>query len=248
MKTFARLRPSPATVIATIALAVALAGTGYAAIRLPAHSVGTAQLKPRSVGTAQLKPGSVGTAQLKPGSVGSPQLKKGSVTSAEVKDHSLDRVDFKAGQLPAGPRGQTGPPGVPGPRGATGPTGPTGPIGPAGPAGIPGAGALWALVGKDGNLLNGTVGVSVTHTVGSGRYYVSFGSPLSGKGVVAMRALRDADSDLAGTVYAAICGGGSEGVSCGLSGAGSSTALVETTNAGETQLEDHAFYIAVVSS
>src|SRR5436190_14489097 len=40
-----RKRPSPATVIACLALAVALGGTSYAAIRLPANSVTTRQVK-----------------------------------------------------------------------------------------------------------------------------------------------------------------------------------------------------------
>lgn len=38
-------RPSPAMVVALIALFVALSGGAYAAINLPANSVGTKQLK-----------------------------------------------------------------------------------------------------------------------------------------------------------------------------------------------------------
>jgi hypothetical protein len=37
-------------------------------------------------------------------SVGTAQLKKNAVTSAKVKNHSLLASDFKAGQLPAGPK------------------------------------------------------------------------------------------------------------------------------------------------
>lgn len=91
-----RLRPSPATVIATVALMVALAGTGYAASSLPANSVGNRQLQ------------------------------NNAVTSSKVKDHSLLRVDFASGQVPAGPRGSVGPPGPPGSAGARGATGPAG--------------------------------------------------------------------------------------------------------------------------
>ena len=40
-----RRRPSPALVVACLALAVALGGTGYAAMVLPANSVGTKQLR-----------------------------------------------------------------------------------------------------------------------------------------------------------------------------------------------------------
>jgi len=66
-------RPSPALVVSVMALSVALGGTGYAAIVLPANSVGTKQIK------------------------------KNAVTAAKVKNRSLKSVDFAAGQLPAGP-------------------------------------------------------------------------------------------------------------------------------------------------
>jgi hypothetical protein len=99
------VRPSPATVIATIALLVALGGTGYAASALPANSVGNKQLQ------------------------------NNAVTSPKVKDHSLLRVDFASGQIPVGPRGLRGPVGPPGPPGAPGAAGARGPTGAVGPAG-----------------------------------------------------------------------------------------------------------------
>lgn len=84
MRPLARLRPSPAMVVACLALAVALSGAGYAAVVLPRNSVGT------------------------------PQLRTGAVISAKVRDRSLRAVDFARGQLPAGPTGLQGPPGVSG--------------------------------------------------------------------------------------------------------------------------------------
>lgn len=82
--------------------------------------------------------GAYAATQLPKNSVGSKQLRKNSVNSAKVKDHSLLGVDFRAGQLPAGPRGKEGPRGRQGPRGAKGDTG---------PQGLPGvAGATNALV------------------------------------------------------------------------------------------------------
>jgi hypothetical protein len=91
VKTFWKHRPSPATVIACIALIVALGGTGYAAVTLPANSVGTAQLK------------------------------KNAVTSLKVKNGSLLSADFKAGQIPAGPAGPAGAAGTAGAAGPAGP-------------------------------------------------------------------------------------------------------------------------------
>jgi hypothetical protein len=95
-RAFARL--TYANVISTVALFVALGGASYAAIKLPANSVGTKQLR------------------------------RSAVTSTKVKDRSLLRRDFKAGQLPAGargPAGATGPSGAAGSPGAAGPVGPS---------------------------------------------------------------------------------------------------------------------------
>jgi hypothetical protein len=52
-------RPSPAMVVAMLALFVSLAGTGYAAIRLPANGVGTKQIKSSAVVSTQIKNGSL---------------------------------------------------------------------------------------------------------------------------------------------------------------------------------------------
>ena len=56
--------------IAYLALIVALGGTSYAAINLPADSVGTRQLKSGSVTTNKLANGSVTQKKLDPKSIG----------------------------------------------------------------------------------------------------------------------------------------------------------------------------------
>jgi hypothetical protein len=73
-------RPSPAMVVACIALLVALGGTSYAIQALPQNSVGTQQLKNNAVA--------------------SKKIKNGAVNASKVKNGSLLRADFKAGQLP----------------------------------------------------------------------------------------------------------------------------------------------------
>jgi hypothetical protein len=82
-------RLSPATVLAALALFVALGGTGVAAV---------SQLAPRN-------------------SVGTAQLRANAVVSAKVRNGSLRRVDFAPNQIPAGARGPAGPAGPPGPAG-----------------------------------------------------------------------------------------------------------------------------------
>ncbi len=87
-----RRLPSPGAVLGGLALLVALGGTSYAAISLPANSVGTKQLKANAVVTSK------------------------------VKDGSLKAVDFAPGQIPAGSPGAPGAPGPAGPTGAAGPS------------------------------------------------------------------------------------------------------------------------------
>jgi hypothetical protein len=102
-------RPSPAMVVACLALLVALGGTSVAAV-------------------SQLGRNSVGPAQLQFGAVTNPKIRSNAVTSAKVRNRSLLRVDFAPGQLPTGPTGPQGPAGPAGPAGAAGPPGVIGAI------------------------------------------------------------------------------------------------------------------------
>ena len=69
MKRLARLRPSPAMVVACIALIVALGGTSYAAVQasLPKNSVGTKQIKDRAVTGEKVREHTLGASKLKKG-------------------------------------------------------------------------------------------------------------------------------------------------------------------------------------
>jgi hypothetical protein len=90
-------RPSPAAIVACLALLVALSGTGIA---------GVSALVPRN-------------------SVGTTELKNNAVTGVKVKDGSLAAKDFRAGQIPAGPTGPAGAAGAAGPPGPAGAPGAT---------------------------------------------------------------------------------------------------------------------------
>jgi hypothetical protein len=105
--------PSPALVVASLALFVALGGTGYAVTALPRDSVTSTQVKDGSLEAADLSSG--------------------------VRGEMMTRA--KAAKGPRGPKGATGPrgpAGAPGPSGARGETGATGPTGTTGPQGISG--------------------------------------------------------------------------------------------------------------
>jgi len=93
-------RPSPALVIACLALGVALGGTSYATVlNVPRNSVGTPQLQRNAVKAAKIAPNAVRT--------------------GHVLDGSLLTADFKAGQIPQGPKGDKGDKGDAGAPGAT---------------------------------------------------------------------------------------------------------------------------------
>jgi hypothetical protein len=102
MQRLLRHRPSPAMVVACIALIVALGGTSVAAVNA-------------------LAPNSVGPVQLKAGAVTKPKLRNNAVTGEKVLNHSLSAFDFVAGSLPRGPAGPAGPAGAAGPAGTVGP-------------------------------------------------------------------------------------------------------------------------------
>jgi hypothetical protein len=70
--------PKHSTIVAYLALFIALGGTSYAAVKLPKNSVGATQIKSNAV------------------------------TSGKVKNGSLRKADFKAGDLPAGAQGPQG--------------------------------------------------------------------------------------------------------------------------------------------
>lgn len=102
-------RPSPAMVVACLALLAALGGTSVAAV-------------------SQLARNSVGPAQLQFAAVTGPKIRSNAVNSSKVANRSLLRADFAPGQLPAGPTGPQGPSGPAGPAGAAGPAGVIGAI------------------------------------------------------------------------------------------------------------------------
>jgi hypothetical protein len=79
LRSFVRRRPSAPLVVSFVALFVALGGAGWAALRIPANSVGTAQLQNFSVSNTKLRANSVGAAKLSPGAVGAKQVNSSQV-------------------------------------------------------------------------------------------------------------------------------------------------------------------------
>jgi hypothetical protein len=86
MNAIRRRLPSPAMLVACIALIVALGGVSYAASVLPKNSVGTAQLKKKAVTAAKLRKNAVSSSK----------VKDDALTGADISESSLGRVPSAA--------------------------------------------------------------------------------------------------------------------------------------------------------
>jgi hypothetical protein len=84
--------PSPAMIVALLALAVALGGTTYAAKKLKKNSVGTKQLKKNAVTTAKIKKGAVTGAKIENNAITTAKIADGAVSGAKVNAGSLGTV------------------------------------------------------------------------------------------------------------------------------------------------------------
>jgi hypothetical protein len=86
-------RPSPALIVAILALVVAMAGTGYAAFKLPNNSVGTKQLKKDAVTGAKVKNGSLEGSDLKLATLGTvPSAAKAGSAETAVRATSAENA------------------------------------------------------------------------------------------------------------------------------------------------------------
>jgi hypothetical protein len=92
MRALRKLKVSPALVVASLALLVALGETGWATFQ-------------------QIRPNSVGTQQLRAGAVTAPKIKTSAVTSNKIRNRTIRRADLAPGTLRPGPPGPAGPAG-----------------------------------------------------------------------------------------------------------------------------------------
>jgi hypothetical protein len=160
-----------ANVTASLALFIALGGTGYAAVKLPSNSVGSAQIRtnavgrseirysgvgmadigPSQVGRSEIGTGAVGASEIRTDAVGSSEIATGAVGTSELQDGSVDLADLSTASKSAFTPQR---------------------------AAVTGAGAAAA-----GNA------TGVTHTSGSGVYVVTFGRDVSACQAVAAPAV-----------------------------------------------------------
>ena len=91
--------PSPAMVVAMVALFIALGGAGYAAVSIPRNSVGTSQLRNfavtpvkiqnNAIKTNKLRNNAVTTTKLANGVVSTPKLADGAVSTPKLADGAV---------------------------------------------------------------------------------------------------------------------------------------------------------------
>jgi hypothetical protein len=92
-------RPSPAMVVALVALFLALGGSSYAAL-----SIGTGNIRNGAVTSAKIKNGAVKSAKINTGAVKTTKLNAQSVTNAKVKNNTLTGAKINEstlGQVPS---------------------------------------------------------------------------------------------------------------------------------------------------
>jgi hypothetical protein len=87
-----RPRLNHATVVAYLALFVALGGSAFAVSSLPSKSVGTKQLKSGAVTSPKIKNGAVRAAKLANGAVTAAKVKNDSQTGAQIDESTLGTV------------------------------------------------------------------------------------------------------------------------------------------------------------
>lgn len=95
MRRILRRRPTPALIVATIALFLAAGGTTYA-LTLPANSVGSAQIQTGRVLNSKLYPGTVSNSKLGRNAVTFSKLASNQMTTAKIRNASLLGEDLAA--------------------------------------------------------------------------------------------------------------------------------------------------------
>jgi hypothetical protein len=100
MRALLARRPSPAMVVALIALICALTGTAWAA--LGKNSVGTKQLKNNAVTSAKIKKEAVASAKIKNGAVAGTKIAAGAVSTANLATGAVSTANLADGSVSNG--------------------------------------------------------------------------------------------------------------------------------------------------
>jgi hypothetical protein len=208
-------------IVACLAMTIALSSAGYAAVVLPANSVGTVQLKKNAVTAKKIRPGNVTRGKIAANAISSTKIAANAVTSAKVLDGTLGTQDIANGSLV---------------------------FGDFAPNAFANAidsndvvdfglsnediGVLFAQVNADATLANSSGGVT-SSLIGAGTYEVDFGRDISACAFVMTQ----------GEAGAGGAGGAITGVTDRL---GNANAVFATTRTDANVLANRAFQLVVV--
>lgn len=96
-----RARLSFANVTSTLALFIALGGTSYAAITLPANSVGRSQIRSDAVGRSEVRSNAIGRSEVRSSGIGKSEIARNAVGASEVREGSIDTTELTDGKVEA---------------------------------------------------------------------------------------------------------------------------------------------------
>ncbi|MBS1894065.1 MAG: hypothetical protein JST59_22425 [Actinobacteria bacterium] len=107
MKRLKLRRPSPAMVVALVALVLSLAGSAFAAVKIGTKSlqnsaVTTKKLKNRAVTAAKLAEGSVSNAKLAEGAVSTSKVAEGAITTGKLAEGAVSAQKLAPGERSEG--------------------------------------------------------------------------------------------------------------------------------------------------
>jgi hypothetical protein len=94
-----RRRLSFANVTSALALFIALGGTSYAAITLPANSVGRTQIRSSGVGQSEVAANAVGRSEIRRSGVGRSEIATGGVRQSEIAMNSVGPGEIRDGRI-----------------------------------------------------------------------------------------------------------------------------------------------------
>jgi DNA-binding transcriptional regulator YdaS (Cro superfamily) len=94
-----RERLSFANVTSALALFIALGGTSYAAVTLPANSVGRDQIRTGGVGKSEVGANTIGRSEIRAGGVGRSEIATGGVAQKELRNNSVGPGEIRNGRI-----------------------------------------------------------------------------------------------------------------------------------------------------
>ncbi len=223
MRLTAWKRPSPALVVALLALFVALGGSGYAAV-----AVNGKNIKNRSIAGKKLKRDTLSGREVNEAALGKVRLSGGADRARSADAANVARAADRADRATSAARADTA-------------------TDASALGGLPASAfqraVRWALVGADGTIIEQSGGITNIPTGAAGKYKLDFGSAVTGKLILASSAVTN-DLKARGAIIAGPCTADDPECPAPLNPNHVRVfTLKDTAGAGT---ENHAFYVAVI--